>query len=450
MSARIWSEPSFTAQIGVARAEITPGLEIYARNWGASTHDHAVGVHRPLTAAVLTIQSAPGALPLVLVSADLGWWRSKHDERLVRGGILEALELPEANVLVCLTHTHAGPVLTDQAYLSQLRQTLVGLTQQALASAQAATMTVATTTCPLAINRDLPDPSAPDTYWTGFNPDAPLPDQTLLVARITANADLSTLATLVNYACHPTVLGPDNQQLSPDYIGALREVVEGVTQGAPCLFLQGASGELSARKQYSADLSLAERHGRCVGYAALSALESLLPASHALAFCGVRSSGAPLALWEYTLQTPPSPSCAPALLSVPLPLKPLATRAELERALAQSTDNAEQERLRRRLQVRDDVGDADTLAYPVWVWDFGPIALVAHPGEAYSALQTRLRQRFPEKAIFVVNVANGWFGYLPPRELYAKTIYSVTQTPLAEGCLEAVIEAIDLGTGGSI
>ena len=303
----LWSEPSFSAHIGVARAEITPSLDTYSRNWGASTHDFATGVHRPLTATALTIQESPESIPLVLISADLGWWRTQSDEALVRGGVLEALGLPEANVLLCLTHTHAGPVLTDKAYLEFLRATLAQLAQQALANAQPATVTVGQTTCPLAVNRDLP--GSADVLLTGFNPTAPLPDQTLLVARVTADRDSSLLATWVNYACHPTVLGPDNTLLSPDYLGALRETVEGATQSAPCLFLQGASGELSAREQYVADLEVVERHGRCVGYAALSALESLLPPRQALAFTGVRSSGAPLP--EFSL--PPSPTLGPSV-----------------------------------------------------------------------------------------------------------------------------------------
>lgn len=435
----LWSEPAFSAYIGVARAEITPSLDTYARNWGASVHDFATGVHRPLTATALTIQESPGGVPLVLISADLGWWRTQRDEASVRGGVLEALSLPEANVLVCLTHTHAGPVLTDTAYLAHLRTTFAALAVQALAQAHPATVTVAQTTCPLAVNRDLPE--SDDSLLTGFNPDAPLPDQTLLVARITANHDNSVLATLVNYACHPTVLGPDNTLLSPDYLGALREVVEGATQNAPCLFLQGASGELSAREQYLADLEVVERHGRCVGYAALSALESLLPPRQALAFTGVRSSGAPLAIWERVPHAP-STVLSATRIELPLPLKALPSRADLEAQLAQSTDNAEQERLRRRLQVRDSVGDSNTMLYPVWVWHFGPIALVAHPGEAYSVLQTTLRGRFPQKTLFIVNVANGWLGYLPPAELYSKTIYSVIQTPLAVGCLEALTDAI--------
>jgi hypothetical protein len=43
-----------------------------------------------------------------------------------------------------------------------------------------------------------------------------------------------------------------------------------------------------------------------------------------------------------------------------------------------------------------------------------------------------------DRAVFVMNVVNGWGGYLPPAHLYDRNLYAVWQTPLAPGCLEAV------------
>ena len=42
--------PQSQVRFAAARADITPPLGIYWRMWGAATHDHATGVHRPLTA----------------------------------------------------------------------------------------------------------------------------------------------------------------------------------------------------------------------------------------------------------------------------------------------------------------------------------------------------------------------------------------------------------------
>jgi hypothetical protein len=107
----------------------------------------------------------------------------------------------------------------------------------------------------------------------GLNPDGPT-DDTLLVSKIMAESG-KLIGTLVNYACHPTTLAWQNTLISPDYIGALRETVEAECH-APCLFLQGASGDLGPREGYVGDTAVADRNGRQLGFAAL-ALEALPP-----------------------------------------------------------------------------------------------------------------------------------------------------------------------------
>ncbi len=59
------------------------------------------------------------------------------------------------------------------------------------------------------------------------------------------------------------------------------------------------------------------------------------------------------------------------------------------------------------------------------------------PFEAYSILQHELRTQCPQ--LLVLNLANGNHGYLPPAPLYrGPSLYTVWQTPYAEGSLETV------------
>jgi hypothetical protein len=314
--------------------------------------------------------------------------------------------------------------------------------QQALRTARRATLTAAAGACALATNRDLPDPDHPRRFLTGFCPAAFPPDQTLLVGRITDEAG-AVVGTLVNYACHPTTLGPANREISPDFVGAMRDVVEGATGNAPCLFLQGASGELAPREQYVCNTGIPDAHGRCLGYAVLSALAGMLPPRQRLAFGGVLTSGAPLALWNREPQVSPVTPCRAERLVLSLPLRRMPSREQIHKEFRCGvSDNAERERAARRLQVRDYVGDGDRVSYPVWIWRVGRIAFIAHPGEAYSVLQTALRASIPDAAVYVSNVSNGWYGYLPPAHLYEKELYAAEQTPLAAGCLETVIAAV--------
>ena len=68
---------------------------------------------------------------------------------------------------------------------------------------------------------------------------------------------------------------------------------------------------------------------------------------------------------------------------------------------------------------------------------------MGHPNEAYSQLQTDLRNTFPRVPIVVMNVVNGHFGYLPSANLYCKNIYPVWQSPFGEGSLETLIEVVN-------
>ena len=55
--------PQALCRAGVARRDITPPVGIYHRMWGAATHDRATGVHRPLLATVLVLESQDRASP---------------------------------------------------------------------------------------------------------------------------------------------------------------------------------------------------------------------------------------------------------------------------------------------------------------------------------------------------------------------------------------------------
>src|SRR5690606_7871979 len=117
------------------------------------------------------------------------------------------------------------------------------------------------------------------------------------------NEQQQVIATIINYACHPTTLAWDNRLISPDYVGAMRETVEAYTH-APCLFLQGASGELAPAEQYTGNTGTADKHGRSLGYSVLAVLEAMPPPGTELSFVRIVESGAPLAVWDHVPHEP--------------------------------------------------------------------------------------------------------------------------------------------------
>ena len=443
--------PDYThCRVGVATRDVTPPVGIYARSWGAATHEVAEGVHRPFaaTAAVFTPLAGEGAT-LALVAVDLGWFQYLPDERELRTTILDRTGLEDEALLINLSHTHAGAnvnsQLTDKPGGDLIRPYIEHLTEQigaAIVDAQAALtrswVTWGTGRCALATNRDLWDAEAA-RFACGYNPDAPA-DDTLVVARVTSENG-EPLATLFNYACHPTTLAWRNRVLSPDYIGAAREVLERAF-GVPALFLQGASGDLAPRDDYVGETEVADRNGRQLGYAAAAAIESLPPPGTEFVYTGIVASGANLGAWEHRPLDEGERQTSEQL-AARVTLVPLRRKEELGvvESLSAPDSVQEQEKALRRRYLAEALGDEPVYEMPLWTWRLGDALLVAVPNEPYSIFQVELRRRFAATPLLVLGVTNRTLGYLSPEETYGTGLYQEQQSPFAPGCLEQAIEA---------
>jgi hypothetical protein len=269
------------------------------------------------------------------------------------------------------------------------------------------------------------------------------------------------LGSIVNYACHPTTLAWENTLISPDYIGAMREIIERDT-GAPSVFLQGASGELGPREGFVGDTAVADRNGRELGYAALSALTALPAAGTTFVYAGPVVSGATLGSWKHeSIDLTQKAGWKLQRWHEPMSYRPgqptiEQTQAELDqfqadeaaaRAAGDETRAADcramAERKTRLLHRLHQLPHGDTFPLKIVLWHIGDALWLGVQGESYSVLQTELRRRFPDKIIIVATIAADWgASYLPPRELYDTGIYQETIAVVAAGSLEQLIESI--------
>jgi len=432
------------AYYGVAEQIITPPLAIYARNWGAAAFDQAQALHRPMMMQGLVTCNEDGQLLQVMLTADLGWWKNSQDELSLRTRLLETFGLESSQLLFCLSHTHAGPSICSKdadkpggefiaPYLDFLFETAKAIIYKAQDNRMEACLVWTYGRCDLATKRDL---QINEEFLIGYDPFAAA-DDTLVVGLLRSREGIA-LAVIVNYACHPTTFAHENTLLSPDFIGAMREVIQDAW-AVPSLFLQGASGDLAPMEQYVADPRIVDSHGRKLGYAALAAMEGLRDAGRDLAFSGALASGAPLALWKEQA-TPVAEHLFTGDFTVDVPYKQLPSVALIEQEHAVATDRVLKDRLWRKLNTRLVIGDQKEAKLPLWIWQMGEAILVAQPNETYSDFQLELRKAFPNTIIMVVNIANGYVGYLPPAALYENDMYAVWQTPFAAGALEKLTE----------
>src|SRR5687767_1224894 len=228
---------SVPLRAGFAEATITPPLGIRMSGYGGRDQP-AETVHDDLRCQALVLES--GVTRVALIACDLvglsvplaHQWRAE---------LAAQLGLPEAHVLISCSHTHAGPATgmlretptaREAAYLEHLKHCLIGAAESAAARLVPAHLRLAAGRLRTQRNRRDRHPGE----------HGPL-DDGLGVLRIDRAVDGGPLALVVNYACHPVALRDNNLGFSADYVGALREAVRETT-GAPCLFLQGAAGDL--------------------------------------------------------------------------------------------------------------------------------------------------------------------------------------------------------------
>jgi hypothetical protein len=444
--------PYTRCRFGVAVRDVTPPVGIYHTGWGAATHDRTEGVHRPLTATAAVFAPIQGdGRPLALVALDHGWFQNVDDERALRANVLERTGLNDAELLINMSHTHAttnaNSYITDRPggefvveHLAHMAKQIGDAILDARGQLAPAWIAHGYGRCALAVNRDYWDAKA-GRYACGYNPEG-TPDDTMLVARVTDDEG-RVRATMVNYSCHPTTLAWQNKLLSPDFVGATREIME-TAFGAPALFLQGAQGETSPRDQYTGDTAVADRNGRILGHAAAAAIEALPPPASKFVYTGIVPSGATLGTWEYQPATADelrgSDVLEAKLLHIDMKLKEAPSAEDLEPLYLAETNRREKELLLRRVLLQKALGRGPEQHMPFWVWRLGALGVVAVPDELYSRFQQQVREHMGGTPVMVLGVTNGTLGYVPPQEFYDDGRYQVVQSPYAPGGLEKLTD----------
>ena len=444
-SQTVMRHPEFHGRIGAASHEMTPPVGIYSRTWGSATHDVAEGAHRPFFATCIVFQDLSGSMELVLIAMDaLVFWPLAAEK--IRSAVQRRFGLKGNQIIFHPSHSHSAPFLaarhTDrpggeliQPYLDTIPGICCDLVVAARATAKESILTWAYGRCGLAFNRDAIDASSGrDICGLNLLEKA---DDTVLVGRVCDMSGKIT-ATIVNYACHPVSLGGANRLLSPDYVGAMRELVQKETGGALCMFLHGASGDLTPRRSYEPNVEAADQNGRELGYAALSTLASMFPPGQELRYVGIEESGTPLGVWRLAAKPVVSDELAARSITSKLKVKELPSKSEIQAKLATATERFAIERLERALGARDVVGDSEVNDFPFTVWRLGDAFMVSTPAEPYSRFQVDLREKFPETAIAVLNLSDGTTTYLPKASSFGRDVYQVRIALYEKGTLDQV------------
>jgi hypothetical protein len=176
------------------------------------------------------------------------------DAAKARKAVSDLTGVAESNIRLSYTHTHSDTIrtLVDtwfstgtemlEAYIGNLQRNIAGTAWAAMRNQVPARVAGAKGNAAISVNRRFRRPGD-GVVVVGRNWDGPV-DPEVQVLRFDTMAG-EPLAAIVNFACHPITVGPDNDLLTPDYPGVVKRTVAETT-GATTLFLQGAAGD-SAR-----------------------------------------------------------------------------------------------------------------------------------------------------------------------------------------------------------
>jgi hypothetical protein len=231
----------------VSKVDITPATSEVM--WGFETRTTpAKSTLDPLYARVLVLDS--GSQRLALVTLDLGRSFGPEATEEIRQAVRQTSGI--TCLLLSASHTHSAPGVQDTykkgvpAWERAARDKIKKAIKDAADHLADARIGTGTGIAYIGHNRLRVDADG-KVGWFERNPTkiptAPV-DPTVTVVRVDTK-DGKPLAVVVNYACHPVVLGEDNLQYSADYPAAMNRTVEQAMPGAMSFFLQGAPGDIN-------------------------------------------------------------------------------------------------------------------------------------------------------------------------------------------------------------
>ena len=241
-----------TLKAAVAKVDITPpsGLAMYGFLDRIQTNKVSTGTLDPLFARILLLEA--GEKRLVLVTLDLGRTFNESELAQMRQEVKRVAGV--CCLIVTASHTHSGPNVLDsypgdrapEWEASALKKIVAGVSE---AAGHLVEVRIGTGRGEVYIGynrRQVHPDGSVSMLWTNPEKHPTFPvDPTVLVLRID-DSQGKPLALLVNYACHPVVMGSDNLQYSADFVGTMASTVEAAFDHAPlCFYLQGGDGDIN-------------------------------------------------------------------------------------------------------------------------------------------------------------------------------------------------------------
>ena len=456
-------------KVGTSKADITPPIGIAHANWGSSIHQVAEGIDMPLYCNILYIESESSKNKIIILDLDLCIIDDEIDE-MIRDSVVSVIDVPKENIRISVSHTHAGPPygrsdstgggwLTEgvdliKPYFEGFPKKISHAVKEATSSLKRCNISYGIGKSDININRRPADEKG--NLFTGRNWEGIVDHSVDVIGFDDEHGNI--IATIVGYACHPTILGPDNRLISPDYPGHMRKTVEEVVGGS-CIFLQGAAGNQGPIHGFVGEVEVARKAGKILGLEASKVRMSIDPFERKEKLVEIIPAGADLGMYEDVVVGEPSDDLIINNSYVDLPTLEFPSHEEaseiydnaieeLNKArklgnkdeIKKMVSNAKRANFTRRNSLRSKNGKVN-----IWIQTIkiGDIVLQGIPLEPFIEYGDRIKSLNPNKKIVLSGYTNCIHGYLPTAKAYEEGGYETGNTPLSPKSEEIIIDACD-------
>lgn len=239
----IWSKTGLLAQspatglmVGAASGSITPLTACYLAGYGGA--GMSAGVHDSLYAKAVVITGQGGSVALLTLDC-IGLMHPEVE--IIRqkvAKLLPSANFNPGNIVVSSTHTHLGPDVVGlwgrNRFSSGVQKPYMELlTDMAARKIAEAWKKRRPATAHYGLGEH-------GEGWV-FNISLPEEIDRSVTTMQFLDDEGKSIATLTNFACHPTLLGPELKLISADYVGGLYAYLDKEVGGVN-VFLQGAIG----------------------------------------------------------------------------------------------------------------------------------------------------------------------------------------------------------------
>lgn len=357
----------------------------------------------------------------------------KETRETVRQRVFEETNIPKENIVLCATHTHSSysatnmtrvtrnknkATTTELAYHQLMMDKIVGGFLQAFNSMEDVDVGYGV--------GQVYDVGRNRNHQEGYF------DPSVHVVRFN-RLDGSLLGSLVSYGCHPTVLNYKNYYVSSDYVGYMRQTIESMYPGSTCIFIQGASGEVSTRfTRRGQDFTEAKRLGLIVAGEVLKVLNTIENSND----------------WNIQSTSP----------SIRFLIKEFESLEVLEQRIQDHSKKLElmketkqpQEAIRKQyvtlqgtqfaLLNKQNI-DYTSIDSVLQITKFGPFNFVGIPGEPFGEIAKDIQEIMGQNTM-VVGYCNEFLGYFVSDQAQGHDGYEKFMTPYDNNTHQNIVEAV--------